>query len=272
MHGNLNESEVPARAARLESLGLWLAPPGAAHHFDPAELTEVERDRLGRLRRERRRQEFAVSRALRLHVARSAPSPAAESLSHSGGYAALARARPELRVGVDLEQHRPRDVLSIARTAFSESEARSLESVGNAARERLFYAMWTVKEALAKALQLDLLTALRRCEVAVDGPAWHVLIPVAEAAGCVTVFQPRADLTLAVACIGASISIESWTWPPERPASWPIIAAVSLSAAGAPPATAPGIACAKPAAAPAKARGSGGSSRGAGPARPRAGH
>jgi hypothetical protein len=204
-------------------------------------------------------------------VARGAPQPAAESLSHSGGYAALARVRLELRVGVDLEQHRPRDVLSIARTAFGAAEARSLESVGNGERERLFYAMWTVKEALAKALGLHLFEALRRCEVAVDGPAWDVRIPGTEAAGCVTVFQPHPDLTLAVACIGASLPIEGWSWPPQRPASWPLIAAVSLSAAGAPPAAAPGTACAGPAAPPAKARGSGGSSRAAGPARPRAG-
>jgi phosphopantetheinyl transferase len=163
---------------------------------------------------------------LRLHVARGAPQ-AAESLSHSGGFAALARAPRELRVGVDLELHRMRDTLSIARTAFGETEMQALEGVADSERERLFYGMWTVKEALAKALQLDLLTALRRCEVMTHGQAWQVRIPM-RAAGYVSVFQPQADLTLAVACIGAAAPVETWSWPPQRPASWPLIAAISI--------------------------------------------
>jgi 4'-phosphopantetheinyl transferase superfamily len=226
MHGNLNESAVPAAAACEQPLQLWLAPPHAVQHFDPAELTDTERGRLARFRRPLRRQEFAVSRALRLHVARGAP-PAAESLSHSGGFAAFVRARPELRVGVDLEVHRTRDTLSIARTAFGESETQALEAAAGSERDRLFYGMWTVKEALAKALQLDLPTAMRRCEVVTHGPAWHVSISL-RVTGCVAVFQPRTDLTLAVACIGAKAPIETWSWPPRRPASWPLIASISL--------------------------------------------
>jgi hypothetical protein len=221
MHGNLQ---------------LWLAAPEAAQHFDPAQLTEPERVRLARLRRAARRQEFAVSRALRAHVRPDATQPASESLSHSGGYAALARSHPEVRIGVDLEVHRPRDVLATARTGFSECEARALEGACGPERERLFYAMWTVKEALAKALQLHLLDALRSCVLIVEGPAWHVRAPTASA-GSVAVYQPRADLTLAVATIGAPQAIECWSWPPQRPASWPLIAAISLAAAGAPAAT-----------------------------------
>lgn len=226
----------------MESLQLWLASPDAAQHFDPAQLTDEDRDRMALLRRATRRQEFAVSRALRAHVRGGARDPASESLSHSGGYAALAQAQPALRVGVDLELHRPRDALAIARTAFSESETRALEAAGAAERERLFYAMWTVKEALAKALQLPLLEALRSCELLLDGPAWQVRVP-ASAVGCIAVYQPRTELTLAVACIApagacdyldATVPIETWSWPPQRPASWPLIAAISLSAAGAP--------------------------------------
>jgi phosphopantetheinyl transferase (holo-ACP synthase) len=232
---------------------LWLASPHAARHFDPGQLSDAERNRLARLRREGRRQEFAVSRALRLHVTRTAPHPASESLSHSGGYAALAQVGPELRVGVDIEHHRPRDVVSIARTAFTDSEAEVLECVGDAERERLFYAMWTIKEALAKALQLGLLVALRRCEVAIEAGGWQVRIP-APAGGSVAVYQPRTDLTLAVACIGENVAFETWNWPPQEPAAWPLIASASLSAAVAPRAAAPGTACATPAAPPATAR------------------
>jgi phosphopantetheinyl transferase (holo-ACP synthase) len=163
-------------------------------------------------------------------------------LSHSGGYAALAQAPTAVRVGVDLELHRARDALVIASTVFSESDARALQAAAGAERERLFYAMWTVKEALAKALQLQLLEALRSCELVVNGPAWQVRMPTS-AAGCVAVYQPRPDLTLAVACIGPQgtcdylstmLPIDTWSWPPQRPARWPLIAAISLSAAGAP--------------------------------------
>jgi hypothetical protein len=229
---------------------LWLAAPEAAQHFDPAQLTEPERVRMARLCRAVKRQEFAVSRALRAHVRRESTQPGSESLSHSGGYAALARAHPELRIGVDLEVHRPRDVLATARTAFSEYEARALEGAAGPERERLFYTMWTVKEALAKALQLHLLEALRSCVLVVDGPAWQIRAPTASA-GCVAVYQPRADLTLAVASIGATPAIECWSWPPQRLASWPLSAAISLAAADAPAATDRETAGAARAAAPA---------------------
>ena len=228
MHGNPN---------------VWLAGPEAAQHFDPAQLTDEERARMARLRRSARRQEFAVSRALRTHARLALVRPASESLSHSGGYAALAQAQPSLRVGVDLELHRPRDVLATARGAFSEAEVGALQTVADPERERLFYTMWTVKEALAKALQLHLLDALRDCRLVVDGPEWQVRVPQS-VSGCVAVYQPRPELTLAVACIGASLPIDSWTWPPQRTASWPLIAAISLAAADAPPAADPGTAAA----------------------------
>ena len=261
----------------MQSLRLWLAAPDAAQHFDPAQLTDEDRLALARLRRAARRQEFAVSRALRAHV-RSERDPFRESLSHSGGYAALAQAQPELQVGVDLELHRPRNALSISRTAFNESETRALEAAAGPERERLFYAMWTVKEALAKALQLPLLEALRSCELVVEGPAWQIRIP-APAVGCVAVYRPRTELTLAVACIApagvrdyldATVPIETWSWPPQRLASWPVIAAISLSAAGAPAATDRGSAGAARAAARVSDSGTDGSSCGCGPARPAA--
>jgi phosphopantetheinyl transferase (holo-ACP synthase) len=233
-----------------ESLQLWLAAPQAAQHFDPAQLTGEERARMARLRRDTRRQEFAVSRALRAYVRRSGRPPVSESLSHSGGHAALAQAHSDLHVGVDLELHRTRDVLAIARTAFSASEAHALEIAAGRERERLFYAMWTVKEAFAKALQLPLMEALLSCEIVVDGTAWRVRTATS-AAGCVAVYQPRTDLTLAVACIGAAPLIETWSWPPQQPASWPLIAAISLATAGAPAAADHGTAAATRAAAPA---------------------
>lgn len=275
MHGNRDESAGYAPVAGRDPLQLWLATPQAAQHFDPAQLTDEDRERLARLRQSTRRQEFAVSRALRGHARQVARQPASESLSHSGGYAAFAQVHPHLHIGVDLELHRPRDVLSIARTTFSESDEHALQNVAPAERERLFYAMWTVKEALAKALQLNLLDALRSCELIVDGPAWQAHIPTA-AGGCIAVYQPRTDLTLAVACIApegacgyleATVPIETWSWPPQRPASWPLIAAISLAGAGAPAAADCENVAATRAAAPESGSGTDESSCGSAPAR-----
>lgn len=261
MHGNPN---------------LWLAAPEAAQHFDPARLTDDERARMARLRRATRRQEFAVSRALRSHVRAVTPGPASESLSHSGGYAALVQAHAALLVGVDLESRRPRDVVATARTAFNESETRALQTAAGPERERLFYTLWTVKEALAKALQLPLMEALRCCEILVSGPAWQGRIPGSQQ-GYAVVYEPRPELTLAVACIApagtqsssvAAPRIDTWTWPPQQPASWPLIAAIALAGAGAPSAAGRGSAGAARAAAPASGSETGGSSCGSAPARP----
>jgi hypothetical protein len=211
-----------------ESLQVWLATPEAAQHFDPARLTDADRRRMARLRRPARSQEFAVSRALRVHARHFVQLPFSESMSHSGGaYAALAHAHPAMRIGVDLEFHRPRRALAAAATVFTAAQMRVLEAAAECDREKLFYSIWTVKEALAKALGLPLMAALRSCEVIVDGPLWQVRAPMT-AAGGVVLYRPRADLTLAVAWIGAELPIETWCWPPRQPASWPVIAAISL--------------------------------------------
>jgi phosphopantetheinyl transferase len=212
----------------MESVQVWLATPDAAQHFDPTQLTDDERDRMARLRRAARRGEFEVSRALRAHARGRVPHPFSESMTHSGGYAALALVHPAaVRVGVDLELHRPRDMLAAANAVFTKSEMRALEGAADPGREQLFYAMWTVKEALAKVLQLPLMDALQSCEVLVDGNEWQIRAP-APAASYVVLYQPRADLTLAVAWIGAKLPIETWSWPPQRPTAWPLIAAISL--------------------------------------------
>jgi phosphopantetheinyl transferase len=211
----------------MESLQVWLATPEAAQHFDPATLTDAERERMAGLRREPRRQDFSVSRALRAHARPRVRHPFSDSLSHSGGYAALAQVHPAMPVAVDLELHRDRRSRPVAVNVFNPAEMRALEAAAERDREQLFYSIWTVKEALAKVLQLPLMDALRACEVVIDGLHWQVRAPM-PAAGGVVLYQPRADLTLAVAWIGAKLPIETWCWPPQQPASWPVIAAISL--------------------------------------------
>src|SRR5918994_9743 len=100
----------------MDSVQLWLATPDAAQHFDPAQLTDDERDRMARLRRGKRGPGFVV---------RPAPRPAA-----------LARAHPAMRIAVDLELHRARRRLAAASTVFSKSEMRALEAAPGPEREQ----------------------------------------------------------------------------------------------------------------------------------------
>jgi phosphopantetheinyl transferase len=241
MHGNLDSLVDLNREARPPRLSLWLATPSAQSCFDPTLLTEADRERLLASRNSRRQQEFKVSRALQAFVG----SRNAHSLSHSGGHAALLTTSSllqvgQLQVGVDLEVSRPRDVLRIARFAFSNEEVAALESRSGGARDELFYTLWTMKEALAKALRLNLIDALRQCVFVrplEDSPgesSWTGSAPT-PSPWSVQVFQPRAGFFLAAACIGAGSapSLQTWEWPPQQAASWPLIAAAAAPAGAA---------------------------------------
>jgi 4'-phosphopantetheinyl transferase len=90
------------------------------------------------------------------------------SLSHSGDCCILAvrRGHP---LGIDLE--RLRDVptaLEISRRNFTAAETRILAGLRGAARCDGFFAMWTCKEAVIKAMGTSLATSLGRVEVELD--------------------------------------------------------------------------------------------------------
>ena len=236
MHGNLES--VREWQHGDAPVTVWLGEPQAARFFDVGTLDADERARFLTRRNSQRRREFAVSRALRAH-ARTARLPA-ESLSHSGGCAALLQAPVGTLAGVDLEVHRPRDFMRIARNTFAEPEIALLKKLPDPTREQMFYVFWTLKEAFAKALSINLLDALRLCECDVDtrtvrGPT--------SLAGCFSVFQPRLAMTLAVVCIGTADATEIRTlhWPASDGDRWPLLTAGAVvpSAALALPAAAP---------------------------------
>lgn len=147
-------------------------------------------------------------------------------MSHSSEHAALLTAPHGWQIGVDLEISRPRDVLKLARVGFHEDEVRALESAAPESRQALFYTLWTLKESFAKALQLELVDALRQCVFWKDGEAWHGRVPATSPWGA-AVFQPRPDIFLAVAWIGASraVPLELWEWPPQQRGAWPVVTA-----------------------------------------------
>ncbi|GFE78703.1 hypothetical protein GCM10011487_07030 [Steroidobacter agaridevorans] len=232
MHGNPHALATPRFSLNGQStdtrLTLWLGLPSAREHFDSSTLSAADQARLAGRRNSRRRADFEVSRALLATVDLEAT---AYSLSHSAERAALLIAPDGWQIGVDLEMSRPRDVLKLARFAFHEDEVRALESAAPDSRQTLFYTLWTLKESFAKALQLELVDALRQCVFWNEDGRWHGRVPIRSAWGAI-VFQPRPDIFVAAAWLGRSeaVSLQLWEWPPKQRADWPVIAAC----AGAP--------------------------------------
>lgn len=227
MHGNPHALSANPfslnRAAADSRLTLWLGFPTARAHFDPSALSETDQARLAASRGSRRRADFEVSRAL---LAMANIGSAAHSMSHSAEHAALFIAPTGSRIGVDLEINRPRDVLRLARLAFDEREVRALECAAPESRQALFYTLWTLKESFAKALQLNLVDALRHCVFWIDGSEWRGCVPT-EASWSAAVFQPRPEIFIAAARIGANEAMQpnTWEWPPKQRAEWPLRAA-----------------------------------------------
>lgn len=91
------------------------------------------------------------------------------SLSHSGSLLALAASRLPA-VGVDIETGgRARPVERIARRCFSEAERAELAALPAAERPGRFLALWTLKEACAKARGGGLSAPLRQAVFLFEG-------------------------------------------------------------------------------------------------------
>ena len=72
-------------------------------------------------------------------------------------------------MGVDVEQLRDvPDAASIARRWFSRAESDALAPLSGAALQRSFFALWTHREAVIKALGANLEIGLRQLECALD--------------------------------------------------------------------------------------------------------
>lgn len=78
-------------------------------------------------------------------------APVSFNVSHSGRYGLIAIA-PRGRIGVDVEDRRPRrDLEGDIRVLFAPGEQAEFAKADDARKMDLFYSLWTMKEALAKA-------------------------------------------------------------------------------------------------------------------------
>jgi 4'-phosphopantetheinyl transferase len=135
-----------------------------------------------------RRAQFACGRWLLAHAAREiapgrhrvrfdgrrpaieiAGAAGAASISHSGRRV-LCTAAPVAAAGVDIEEIRPRkDWEGLAGRGLHPAERVRLDALPEAGRWEGFYAAWTMKEALAKALGTGLTLAFSRVLVSEEG-------------------------------------------------------------------------------------------------------
>jgi len=210
----------------VAGIELWLAPPEAAAAFDPANLDDAGRAEWAALRSERRRRDWASSRALSGAIGNSDGRP--RSLSHSRGHAALAVSPVGTSPGVDVEWLAPRNYRGMAGLVFAPSECRLLDRLEDPGdRRAAFYELWTLKEAFAKALGFDFLDALRRCRFVDAGLQWSAEVPTRRC-WTATVFAPRPGLRLALVCAAdrresLDLRLDTFEWPPTRCAGWPIV-------------------------------------------------
>lgn len=97
------------------------------------------------------------------------------SWSHSGDRLLVALGEG-VRVGADLERHRPRPrALLLARRFFEPGETAWLESLPEEAREHAFVRLWCAKEAILKAHGRGIAFGLHRFRVGERHGALHLL-------------------------------------------------------------------------------------------------
>jgi len=162
-------------------------------------VSSEERDRAQRFRRPEHRTQFIVRRACLRHVlARYVTCPPQQlvflendfgkpslavapgagiqfNTSHSDGLGVVAVTAGR-SVGIDVERQRASlDTTDIAEL-FAAHETRALSAVDEAGRRRLFFTLWSCKEAWLKARGVGLSAPLDSCRigVAADGSA-HLL-------------------------------------------------------------------------------------------------
>jgi 4'-phosphopantetheinyl transferase len=90
------------------------------------------------------------------------------NLSHSGSWLLIGVARGR-RIGVDIQIERPGTrCLELARRFFADDEAEMLARVDPDRQTRLFFALWTLKEAYLKATGEGIAGGLNRVRVAMN--------------------------------------------------------------------------------------------------------
>ena len=220
-----------------------LALTAAEHARCERALSAEERARMARFLRPEDRARFAASHAAkRLILARAlarepgalafavAPggrpdlvgTPLSFNLSHSGTRALVALST-EAPVGVDVEALRPLpDALRIARSHFAPDEVAALAQLGGEALRAAFFALWTRKEAVVKALGAGLALPLTRFSVSLPpGPPHLLRMEDGPQAWTLAHLEPGPGTVGALAVPGSVQPPDCLALPPDWPALLP---------------------------------------------------
>lgn len=190
-----------------------------------AMLDEEERARAARFHFEEDRRSYVAAHALlRMALSRRADRPPQDwrfaaarlgkpylldnprdlrfSLSHTRGMVAVAIAEG-VEIGVDVEpSDRRAESMKLANRFFAPEEVALLAAVEGEARRDLFFAIWTLKEAVVKATGQGLSRALDSFAVSVDPP--RVTMRDGEAADWSVAHWRRGSFHFAFAAQGAA--------------------------------------------------------------------
>lgn len=226
-----------------EYIDIWRVPldlPSAQIDKYHAVLSGDELERCDKFKSAKRRREFIIGRgALRTLIGQCLkldPSalnivysehqkpclpeavpgaPATFNLTHSHDLALIALTL-ERDIGIDIEYLRADvDFRKLARRFFSKQEVQSLESCTDARLTAAFFACWTRKEALLKALGKGIAFGLKEFSVSVDPLDREVDLLThwdqAEASRwSILNMKPGPDYAAAVAASGGTFKLRLW--------------------------------------------------------------
>ena len=135
----------------MVNLQLWWGKEQARSYYDSANLQDWDRDRAKSPRSALAQKQWETSRGLLQYADAHCHT---YSLSHRQDSVLVGLMPPGLRLGVDLEWIKLRNVLALAPWCCDMNEQRWLQASPQALRLRRFYILWTVKEAFLKATNL----------------------------------------------------------------------------------------------------------------------
>ena len=132
------------------------------------------------------------------------------SLSHCRDL--LAAALSSIDVGVDIEWPRPRACVAQAQRLFTAAETQYLRGLPQTAQQTVFYILWTLKEAIAKAAGLSVWDSLRNAEFDLHSRRFMLHAPfIKESWDCVHAgIEPGWRLAVASQGIEDLSQMECW--------------------------------------------------------------
>ncbi len=109
-----------------------------------------------------RQWQFARSEKGKPHLKQPAPLPVSFNLTHSGHWLAIA-VISRAEIGVDVQEFRKMpSALKMAQRYFHPEEVEQLQACAGEERQKLFYRLWTLKEAFLKARGTGIVTGLEK--------------------------------------------------------------------------------------------------------------